>query len=129
MSLRFLSLRISHVTLTPKKNCDQIRITNLILYVDYNHNPANKNRHNREGEDMSVKASPKSENGTAVITGASSGIGKVYADRLAKRGYNLLLIARRGDRLSELAQQLRNDQGISTETLVATSVTRTMSRK
>jgi len=52
---------------------------------------------------MSVKASPNSENGTAVITGASSGIGKVYADRLAKRGYNLLLIARRGDRLSELA--------------------------
>jgi len=68
---------------------------------------------------MSVKASPNSENGTAVITGASSGIGKVYADRLAKRGYNLLLIARRGDRLKELARQLRNDQGISAETLVA----------
>jgi short-subunit dehydrogenase len=68
---------------------------------------------------MSVKGSSNSEKGTAVITGASSGIGKVYADRLAKRGYNLLLIARRGDRLKELAQQLRNDQGISAETLVA----------
>src|ERR1700674_3942419 len=68
---------------------------------------------------MSVKASSNSEKGTAVITGASSGIGKVYADRLAKRGYNLLLIARRGDRLKELAQQLGNDQGVSAETLVA----------
>ena len=68
---------------------------------------------------MSVKASSNSGKGTAVITGASSGIGKVYADRLAKRGYNLLLIARRGDRLKELAQQLRNDQGISAEALVA----------
>ena len=68
---------------------------------------------------MSVKGSSNSEKGTAVITGASSGIGKVYADRLARRGYNLLLIARRGDRLRELAQQLRNDQGVSAETLVA----------
>jgi short-subunit dehydrogenase len=68
---------------------------------------------------MSVKASSSSEKGTAVITGASSGIGKVYADRLAKRGYNLLLIARRGDRSMELAQRLRNDQGVSAQTLVA----------
>jgi len=68
---------------------------------------------------MSVKASSNSEKGTAVITGASSGIGKVYADRLAKRGYNLLLVARRGDKLKELAQQLRNDQGVSAEILVA----------
>jgi short-subunit dehydrogenase len=68
---------------------------------------------------MSVKASSTSGKGTAVITGASSGIGKVYADRLAKRGYNLLLIARRGDRLKELAHQLENDQGVSAETLVA----------
>jgi len=68
---------------------------------------------------MSVPTSSKSDKGIAVVTGASSGIGKVYADRLAKRGYNLLLVARRGDRLEELAQQLRKDRGVSVETLVA----------
>jgi short-subunit dehydrogenase len=72
---------------------------------------------------MSVPALSKSDKGIAVVTGASSGIGKVYAERLAKRGYNLLLIARRGDRLEELAQQLRKDkdkdQGLTVETLVA----------
>jgi short-subunit dehydrogenase len=76
-------------------------------------------KYNEKEKTMSVKASSTSGKGTAVITGASSGIGKVYADRLAKRGYNLLLIARRGDRLKELAQQLGNDQRVSAETLVA----------
>jgi len=73
----------------------------------------------RKEESMSVPTSSKSDKGIAVVTGASSGIGKVYADRLAKRGYNLLLVARRGDRLEELAQQLRKDRGVSVETLVA----------
>lgn len=56
---------------------------------------------------------------TAVVTGASSGIGSVYADRLARRGYDLLLVARRGERLQNLAAKLEQAYGTKAETLVA----------
>ena len=49
--------------------------------------------------------------GTAVITGASSGIGALYADRLAQRGYDLVLVARSADKLAEVADRIRAKTG------------------
>ncbi len=49
--------------------------------------------------------------GIALVTGASSGIGAIYADRLAKRGYDLILVARNKARLATLARRLRNETG------------------
>jgi len=56
--------------------------------------------------------------GMAVITGASSGIGAVYADRLAQRGYDLLLVARSRERMADLAMEL-NETGSKVEILAA----------
>lgn len=58
-------------------------------------------------------------NGTALITGASSGIGAVYADRLAKRGHDLILVARDRQRLDKLAARLAAETGRRVDVLVA----------
>jgi len=54
-----------------------------------------------------------------LITGASDGIGAVYADRLARRGHDLILVARRADKLVALADQLRSDTGVSVDVIAA----------
>jgi len=57
--------------------------------------------------------------GIALVTGASSGIGAIYADRLAKRGYDLILVARNGERLSALASRIGAETGRKVEIFVA----------
>jgi len=55
----------------------------------------------------------------AVVTGASSGIGEAFSGLLAKRGLNLFLVARRGDRLARLADTLQHECGVQVQTLAA----------
>jgi len=59
------------------------------------------------------------DKGFALITGASSGIGAVYADRLAKRGHDLILVARSEGRLNDLAAKITGETGRKVEVVVA----------
>ena len=55
----------------------------------------------------------------AIITGASAGLGAVYAQKLAARGYDLIMTARRADRLNQLKAQLEAAHHVQIETVTA----------
>jgi short-subunit dehydrogenase len=57
--------------------------------------------------------------GTAMVTGASSGLGAIYADRLARRGHDLVLVARNRGRLNDLAKRLTEETGRTVEVVAA----------
>ena len=53
----------------------------------------------------------------AIVTGASSGIGKAFAEKLAQKGYNLIIIARRENKLNEIKEILQNKNAVKIEVL------------
>jgi short-subunit dehydrogenase len=71
--------------------------------------------HTFRGRFMSIA----SKLGTALITGASAGIGATYAERLARRGYDLILVARSQQKLEKLASTLEAQTGVRVRAIAA----------
>ena len=68
---------------------------------------------------FSIKRKHMTSRSTVLITGASTGIGAIYADRFARRGHDLVLVARDKARLETLAARLREETGAAVDTLPA----------
>src|ERR1700758_4554337 len=62
---------------------------------------------------------PMSTKPAVLVTGASTGIGAVYADRFARRGHDLVLVARDAARLRALAERLKSETGVAVDVLPA----------
>lgn len=62
---------------------------------------------------------PMAKKPSVLITGASSGIGATYADRFARRGHDLVLVARDGPRMEAMAADLRRETGVTIDILPA----------
>lgn len=68
---------------------------------------------------MVEKSNPMSQVSAVLITGASTGIGATYAERFARRGHDLLLVARDVVRMEALANRLRQEAGVTIDILQA----------
>src|SRR5664279_3581629 len=77
------------------------------------------------GPDRTCQSRQRQENtmssskGTVLITGASSGIGAVYADRFAGRGHDLILVARNKERIAAVAARIAARHGVEARTIAA----------
>jgi short-subunit dehydrogenase len=61
----------------------------------------------------------ESQRSVALVTGASSGIGAALSERLARDGRDLVIVARRRERLEALAKRLQASAGVAVEVLAA----------
>src|SRR5687768_12747285 len=73
---------------------------------------------------MNISTNPKESNPmtalpTVLITGASTGIGAAYAERFARRGHDLVLVARDKARMETLGARLRQENGVSIDIIQA----------
>ena len=68
---------------------------------------------------MSLRGSSTAPHRLALVTGPTAGLGRVFVDRLARRGYDLVLVSRDEARLKEVADELATSYGVSCQVIVA----------